>query len=132
MKKSKVQPVGLIAGSGRLPFLVANGMRATGRPVIIAALAGLASPRLKDLADQFTWVGLTRLGGWFRFFRRQQVHEAVMIGGVRKKEMFSPLLLLRYIPDLTAIRLWCKYPHPGLAVAEPNLWHHSAQTLLDR
>ena len=29
-----------------------------------------------------------------------------MIGGVRKKDAFSPLRLLRYIPDLRAIRLW--------------------------
>jgi len=102
----KLPPVGLIAGSGRLPFLVAGGMRKTGRPVIVAALAGLASPRLKDLADIFTWVSIARLGGWLRFFRRRDVHEAVMIGGVRKKVMFSPLRYLRYIPDLRAIRIW--------------------------
>jgi len=99
-------PVGLIAGSGRLPFLVAQGMRAAGRPVVIAALGGLASPRLKDLADTFTWVLITRLGGWFRYFHKHQVNEAVMIGGVSKKEMFSRLRFLRYIPDLTTIRVW--------------------------
>ena len=106
MKLNKLPPLGLIAGSGRLPFLVAQGMRQTGRPVMIAALAGLTSPRLRDLADVFTPICITRLGGCLRFFRRQGVHEAVMIGGVHKKEMFSPLAVLRYIPDLRTIRLW--------------------------
>ena len=32
------QPVGLIAGSGRLPFLVARGVRKAGRPLFVVAL----------------------------------------------------------------------------------------------
>ncbi len=102
----KLAPVGLIAGSGRLPFLVAGGMRKTGRPVVIVAIAGLASPRLKDLADEFRWVDIVRLGQWFKFLRKHEVHEAVMIGGVSKKDMFSRLRFLRYIPDLRTIGLW--------------------------
>ena len=99
-------PAGLIAGSGRLPFLVATGMRAAGRRVVAAGLAGLASPRIKDQANHFKWVSIVRLGGWFKYFRRQGVREAVMIGGVRKKEIFSPLRLLRYIPDFMTVRMW--------------------------
>ena len=100
------EPVGLIAGSGRLPFLVASGMKAAGRRVVVAGLAGLASPRIKDQADIFRWVAIVRLGGWFRYFRRKGVHEAVMIGGVRKKEIFTSMRLLRYIPDLMTVRMW--------------------------
>ena len=81
-------------------------MRETGRPVVIAAMAGLASPRLIDQADEFAWVGVVRLGQWFRLLRKHDVHEAVMIGGVRKKELFSPLRFLRYIPDLRVVRMW--------------------------
>ena len=29
-----------------------------------------------------------------------------MIGGVRKRTMYSPLMLLRHVPDLRAIRMW--------------------------
>ena len=106
IRANKLPPVGLVAGSGRLPFLVANGMRKTGRPVVIAAMAGIASPRLKDLADEFTWISVVRLGGWFKFFRRHDVHEVVMIGGVRKRDVYSPMRFLRYIPDYRAIRIW--------------------------
>jgi len=106
MPRPQMPPAGLIAGSGRLPFLIAAGMRAAGRRVVVGGLAGLASPRIKDQADVFRWVAIVRLGGWFKYFRQQGVREAVMIGGVRKKEIFSPLRLLRYIPDFMTVRMW--------------------------
>ena len=100
------QPVGIIAGSGRLPFLVANGVRQQARPLVVVGLAGHASPRLKYLADQFAWASVTRPSKWISTLRRGGVHEAVMIGGVRKKAIYSPRRLLRYIPDLRAVRIW--------------------------
>jgi DUF1009 family protein len=100
------EPVGLIAGSGRMPFLIADGIRQAGRPLVILGLRGAASVRLRTLADDFAWVGLTRMGGWLRKLTQMGVHEAVMIGGVRKKEIYSPLRLLRYIPDIRTARVW--------------------------
>lgn len=100
------KPVGLIAGSGRLPFLVAKGMRAAGRSVVIIGLSGFASRRLKDLGDNFVWAGLTRPGKWMRTFAKHDIHEAVMIGGVKKRVIYSPLRLLRYIPDSRAVKIW--------------------------
>ena len=98
--------VGLIAGFGRGPFMVAEGMRRAGRRPIVVGLSGWASPRLKDLADTFIWSGPTRLGRWISFFQANGVKEVVMIGGVRKKEIYSPLRLVRYIPDIRTVRIW--------------------------
>lgn len=100
------RPVGLIAGWGRPPFLVAQGMRAAGRKVVIVGLRGCASVRLQHLADDFSWVGLTRIDGWIRAFQRAGVQEAVMIGGVKKREIYSALRVLRYIPDIRTARMW--------------------------
>jgi hypothetical protein len=100
------QPVGLIAGSGRLPFLVAQGILREGRPLVTVAFRGLASVRLRDLEGEFIWGGITRLSTWLRALKKRGVHEAVMIGGVRKKEIYRPLRVLRYIPDLRTARLW--------------------------
>lgn len=106
MNGERRQPVGVIAGSGRLPFLVAAGIRQADRPVVMVALSGLASGRLAGLADAFVWGGVTRPSRWLRFFARHRVHEAVMIGGVRKRAMYTPLTVLRHWPDLRAIRMW--------------------------
>ncbi|RPI59085.1 MAG: DUF1009 domain-containing protein, partial [Planctomycetaceae bacterium] len=79
--ENKNKPVGLIAGSGRVPFLVADGIRKAGRKLVIIGMKGLASERLVHMADEFRWVGLTRLGSWLSILRQFNVHEAVMIGG---------------------------------------------------
>ena len=99
-------PLGIIAGAGRFPFLVAEGARRAGRSVIIVGLKGLADPALRQHADRFYWSGVVRLGQWIRIFRRTQVHEAIMAGSVRKSEMYGRLRLLRYWPDWTSIKLW--------------------------
>jgi len=100
------EPVGLMAGSGRLPFLIAKGVKQAGRPLVVIGLRGFASPRLQDLADHFRWAGVTRPSTWIAMLKKHGVREATMIGGVRKKVIYSPLRLLRYIPDLRAVRIW--------------------------
>ncbi len=100
------QAVGLIAGFGRPPFMVAEGMRKAGRKVIVVGLSDWASPRLQDVADNFIWASPVRIGKWISFLRANGVKETVMIGGVRKREIYSPLRLLKYVPDFRAAWLW--------------------------
>jgi hypothetical protein len=89
-----------------MPFLVADGLHRLGRPVVIAGLRGSASPRLEDLADEFIWVSMTRMGQWISFFHQCGVREAILIGGVRKRDMYMPLRLLRMIPDWRTAKMW--------------------------
>ena len=106
MSGNPQNPLGIIAGAGRFPFLVADGARQAGRPVVIVALRGLASPDLKAHADRFYWSGVVRLGRWIRLFRKTGVREAIMAGAVRKSEMYARFRLIRYLPDWTSFKLW--------------------------
>lgn len=107
MRSSELEnPLGLVAGAGRFPFLVAEGARRAGRPVIVVGLRGLADPALRQQVDRFYWSGVVRLGRWLRIFRRWRVREAIMAGAVRKSAMYGRWRLLRYLPDWTSIRLW--------------------------
>lgn len=102
-------PLGLIAGEGELPKLVARGARAAGRSVAVVALRGCADPALRELADIFRWRGIVQLGRWIRVFKRAGCREVVMAGRVRKARMFAGprwLQWLQYLPDLTSIRVW--------------------------
>lgn len=99
-------PLGIIAGAGRFPFLVAEGARAQGRPVVIVGLRGLADPGLAAYADRLHWSGVVRLGRWIRLFRKAGVREAIMAGSVRKSEMYARFRMIRYLPDWTSIKLW--------------------------
>jgi hypothetical protein len=106
MVKGLDNPLGLIAGSGRFPFLVAEGAQQAGRPVVALGIRGLADPALRQVVDRFHWTGIVRLGGWIRKFRRYGVREAIMAGSVRKSEMYGRFRLIRYLPDWTSVRLW--------------------------
>jgi len=99
-------PLGIIAGAGRFPFLVADGARRAGRPVVLIGLKGLADPALRPHADRFYWSGIVRLGQWIRILRRSRVQEAIMAGSVRKADMYGRFRLLRFLPDWTSFRLW--------------------------
>jgi DUF1009 family protein len=99
-------PLGLIAGEGVFPLLVARGARAAGRTVICAALRDSARPELAAECDEFRWVGIARLGQWIRLLRAAGCTEAIMVGRVKKTRMYGQLAWLRYIPDWRTARLY--------------------------
>lgn len=98
--------VGLIAAGGRLPLLVAEGMRDAGLRVCAVGLRGHADAALKPMCDAYAAAGVYRLGSWIRFLRRHGVSRAVMVGSISKGRMHDPLRLVRQVPDLRAARLW--------------------------
>lgn len=105
-------PVGLIAGGGRLPIIVARGLRAQGHPVHAVGFAGMWDPELKPLCESFREVGLFRIASWPRILRRHGCRHAIMVGKVDKARlMHDPLKLLRHIPDITTLRAWSRVRH---------------------
>lgn len=100
------EPLGLIAGEGVFPLLVARGARAAGRAVVCAGLSGSAWPQLEAECDQFKWVGVLRLGQWMRMLRRHGCREAVMVGRVRKSQMYRRWRYLHYLPDWRTMKLY--------------------------
>ncbi|MEO1583378.1 MAG: UDP-2,3-diacylglucosamine diphosphatase LpxI [Planctomycetota bacterium] len=100
-------PVGLIAAGGRLPVLVAEGLRERGHPVHGLGLSGLYERELPMLCDSFRTIGLFRMGTWGPTLRRLGVGHAIMVGKVDKAQlMHDPLKLVRHIPDLRTVRVW--------------------------
>lgn len=109
MEHALDRPLGLIAGEGMFPLLVARGARRAGRRVVCAALAGNAWPELRDEVDEIKTVGIARLGQWARFLRSRGCSDAIMVGRVMKATMYSRwrwLQYARYVPDVTTARVW--------------------------
>jgi DUF1009 family protein len=101
--------LGLIAGVGSFPHLVAEGARAAGRRLVVVALRDCADESLREKADAFYRAGIVQAGRWIRILRREGVREAVMAGGVDKSRMLRQpwwRQWLAYRPDLTSIRIW--------------------------
>lgn len=101
-----MDPLGLIAGEGVFPFLVARGARAAGRRVVCAAFAQNATPDLANECDQFAWVGVLQIGRWVKVLRQAGCREAIMVGRVQKSQMYDRWRYFRYLPDLRTVKLW--------------------------
>jgi len=89
-------PLGLIAGNGRFPFLVAQAARRSGRRVVTVAIREEAAPELSAEVDALHWVGLGQLGRCIEVLRAAGATEAVMAGQVKHRQIFSDV-----VPDLT-------------------------------
>jgi len=98
--------VGLIAGGGRLPFLVAAGARRQGLKVVCVGLTGYVEEPLANEVDTFYHAGVARPGRWIRRLRRHRVTQAVMVGRVTKSHLFTPWRIVQYLPDWRAFRIY--------------------------
>jgi DUF1009 family protein len=98
-------PLGLIAGQGVFPLLVARGARSSGRKVACAAFAGIAWPELRRECDRFSWVGLARIGQWIRVLKASGCREAILVGRVRKSSLYNRWRWFQFVPDLRTLRL---------------------------
>lgn len=102
---SSLPPIGLVAGWGEFPIQVARELVSSGRGVICTAIVGHADPRLESLCDHVRWMGVGRIGGHINYFRRHGVEQVAMAGKLFKSDiLYSGPVLLRHLPDWTAIR----------------------------
>lgn len=100
-----VQPLGLIAGEGVFPLLVARGARSAGRRVVCTAFSGHAWPDLARECDEFRWVGILRINQWIKHLKQAGCTEAIMVGRVEKTGIYDRWRYFRYIPDLRTLSL---------------------------
>jgi len=103
-------PIGLIAGAGHLPIVIAQGLRRQGHIVHGLGLNDAQEAELPGLCDTFESVGLLRLGSWGRKLRNKGVKHAIMVGRVDKaRVMFDPLRAIRNLPDMTTALAWYRH-----------------------
>jgi DUF1009 family protein len=100
--------LGLIAGTGRFPFLVLDAARAQGHEVTVVAVKEEAFPELADAAARepkaaLHWVSLGHLGTCIRILKDAGATRAVMAGQVKHVKIFSGI-----VPDLTLLSVLTK------------------------
>lgn len=91
--------IGIIAGSGQFPRLVAENARAAGYGVVVCGFQGHTDPGLADVADAFVMLHLGQFEKVIAFFRKHGVHRLCMAGAISKPKALD----LR--PDLRAARM---------------------------
>jgi len=108
-KRRPPERVGLIAGWGRFPIMVAEALRRQGSRTYCLGVVGHADRRLADVCDEFRWIGLGKFGSAIRYFKRHGVVDAVLAGKIHKRFMFQPWFIIRLLPDLPTLRAFI--PH---------------------
>ncbi len=97
--------LGIIAGEGKFPVLIAREAKAKGMGVFIAGAVGNAKEEdFKDCADKFVYLKLGQLGGGIKFFKENDVTQAVMAGRVQHVNIFNVMPDLRAAKTLAALR----------------------------
>ncbi len=80
-ENDKSRPIGLLAGGGRLPFLVAEGVKRAGRQLAVVGFRGSVDPELKSMADRFSTASIARWSTIIRLLQRWGVRRSD--GGAR-------------------------------------------------
>ncbi|NBU41275.1 MAG: LpxI family protein [Planctomycetia bacterium] len=103
------ETIGILAGWGRYPVMVAEAVRRHGGRTAILAIRDHADADLEALADVYGTVGVAEIGGAIAFFRRHNARRATMAGKIHKARLFARHAWLRHLPDLRGIRTF--WPH---------------------
>ncbi len=103
---SVIQHIGLIAGNGKLPLLLAKNIRACGHRLVAIAFYEETRKDLENYVDSIHWVNIGELGKTIDLLRQEKVKKAVLIGGVPKTHFFSQAK-----PDLRALKVLLRLPH---------------------
>ena len=97
---TKLDTLGIIAGNGVYPRLLAEAARkASVKKIIAAAFTDETDPVLVQHVDLIEWMRVGQLNRLLKFFNEHGVHHAIMAGQIAPKNLFD----LR--PDLKALLL---------------------------
>lgn len=82
--------LGIIAGDGIYPRLLADAARKAGvKKIIAAAFSDETDPALTQHVDLVEWMRVGQLSRLLKFFREQKIHHAIMAGQIAPKNLFD-------------------------------------------
>ncbi len=82
--------LGIIAGNGVYPRLLAESARKAGvRKIIAVAFTDETDPALAQHVDLIEWMRVGQLSRLLKFFREQSIHHAIMAGQIAPKNLFD-------------------------------------------
>jgi UDP-2,3-diacylglucosamine hydrolase len=94
------EPLGLIAGSGRFPLLVAEEAKRRGVPVVALGIPGVTDPAVESAAGGLTWFKLGQIDAPIKALKDKGVRRVVMAGKVQHVSLFGGVM-----PDWRAAKV---------------------------
>jgi UDP-2,3-diacylglucosamine hydrolase len=100
LAQTPLDTLGIIAGNGVYPRLLADAARKAGvQKIVAAAFTSETDPVLAQHVELIEWMRVGQLNRLLKFFNQNKVHHAIMAGQIAPKNLFD----LR--PDLKALML---------------------------
>jgi len=100
---TQLKTLGIIAGNGVYPRLLAAAARKAGvARIVAAAFTNETDPALTEHVDVIEWMRVGQLGRLLKFFRAQKTLHAIMAGQIAPKNLFD------LHPDVKALLLMAK------------------------
>lgn len=99
-----MQTIGILAGSGNLPIIIAKDAIKNDYKVTVIAIENLADKSIEDIAHKTHWINVGRLGKLIKILKNEGISKIILAGKVPKSLLYkSPIT-----PDLRAIKLLFK------------------------
>jgi UDP-2,3-diacylglucosamine hydrolase len=87
---TKLDTLGIIAGNGVYPRLLADAAQKAGvKKIVAAAFTGETDPELKQHVHLIEWMRVGQLNRLLKFFNQNKVHHAIMAGQIAPKNLFD-------------------------------------------
>ncbi len=82
--------LGIIAGNGVYPRLLADSARKAGvKKIVATAFTGETDSALAQHVDLIEWMRVGQLSRLLKFFREQKIHHGIMAGQIAPKNLFD-------------------------------------------
>ena len=101
--RKNIKKMGIIAGAGELPVLLANAAIAQDRQPVIIQIAEADAGRFAGLPAEIHTLGVGQIQKIIRTLRNADVHEIVIIGKVEKNILLRPFQV-----DATTLKILAK------------------------
>lgn len=92
--------IGMIAGNGRFPFLVAQEIKKQGNRVVTVALKEEADKEIENFSDETIWLSVGKIQKIIDAFKDRNVDTALMVGQVKHAKIYSAITM-----DLRALKI---------------------------
>lgn len=97
-----MKTIGILAGSGQFPFLVAQGAKKNGFRVVAVGFEDNTDPELAKETDAYITLHLGQLGALIDFFKNEKAQQICMAGAISKPKAMN------FRPDFRAAKLFFK------------------------
>lgn len=95
-----MENIGLIAGNGRFPFLVAEEIKKSGEKVVCIALKDITDAELENICDKTFWLSVGKFQRIIDALKSENVKTVIMAGQIKHITIYSAISM-----DLRAMKV---------------------------